>query len=91
MSLTIDKLRAFMAQGEAELLSEPLKAEIAGRLDKLQAAMEQRTQADAVEAEGEGGHARAVVRRSGRGTPLSVLTPETTQILARLVSYRSIP
>ena len=40
VSLTIGKLREFMARGEAELLSEPLKAEIAGRLDKLQAAMD---------------------------------------------------
>ena len=40
VSLTIGKLREFMARGEAELLSEPLKAEISGRLDKLQAAMD---------------------------------------------------
>ena len=40
VSLTIGKLREFMARGEAELLDEPLKVEIAGRLDKLQAAMD---------------------------------------------------
>jgi len=40
VSLTIGKVREFMARGEAELLTEPLKAEISGRLDKLQAAMD---------------------------------------------------
>lgn len=41
VSLTIGKLRTFMQQGEAELLSENLKALIQQRLDRLQAAMDQ--------------------------------------------------
>jgi hypothetical protein len=40
VSLTIQKLRDFMARGEAELLDDTLKAQINGRLDKLQAAMD---------------------------------------------------
>lgn len=40
VSLTIGKLRTFMAQGEAELLTENLKARINQRLDTLQAAMD---------------------------------------------------
>ena len=39
VTLTIDKLRTFMDRGEAELLTENLKAQIRGRLDTLQAAM----------------------------------------------------
>lgn len=40
VSLTIGKLRDFMARGEAELLNDDLKARINGRLDVLQAAMD---------------------------------------------------
>ena len=40
ITLTIDKLRTFMERGEAELLTESLKALIRGRLDTLQAAMQ---------------------------------------------------
>jgi hypothetical protein len=40
VSLTIGKLRTFMEKGEAELLNEAQKAEISGRLDKMQDAMD---------------------------------------------------
>ncbi len=40
VSMTIGKLRAFMDQGEAELLTDSLKAQIHARLDKLQADMD---------------------------------------------------
>ncbi len=40
ISLTIGKLRTFMAQGEAELLTENLQKRINNRLDALQASME---------------------------------------------------
>jgi len=40
LNLTIDKLRTFMATGEAELLNEELKAQINEKLDKLQSAVD---------------------------------------------------
>jgi hypothetical protein len=41
VSLTMQKMRDFMAHGEAELLTDDLKALINTRLDKLQAAMDE--------------------------------------------------
>ena len=40
VNMTIDKLRAFMDRGEAELLAESLKAQIHARLNKLRADMD---------------------------------------------------
>ncbi len=40
VSMTIQKLRDFMARGEAELLTEDLKAQANAQLDKLQKAMD---------------------------------------------------
>jgi hypothetical protein len=40
LNLTIDKLREFMARGEAELLDEELKQQINNKLTSLQSAME---------------------------------------------------
>lgn len=40
VNMTIAKIRAFMDRGEAELLSEPLQAEIRDKLTALQAAMD---------------------------------------------------
>jgi len=40
VSMTIEKLREFIVQGEAELLSEDLQAQITGKLDRIQSDME---------------------------------------------------